>query len=173
MKLVDPWARGYFMVPFQLCDMVGVTAATVFARIAKHCEEDGACFASKIHLAEELGVHRNTVTRHVNTLIELGYVEEIGCHDSSSIYRVLTWGDHRSSGKAKADYTDYQEYLKSPEWDVRRKKAYAMAGYRCQLCNKKGQLHAHHRTYERLGHEKDTDIIVLCSRCHATFHKKI
>jgi len=66
----------------------------------------------------------------------------------------------------------YQEYLQSPEWDATRKAALKRAHYRCQLCNSNGQLHVHHKTYERLGTEYTSDLIVLCRGCHAKFHDK-
>lgn len=68
---------------------------------------------------------------------------------------------------------DYQSYLNSERWIKKSNDAKKRSGYRCQLCNKSSkdiQLHAHHRTYERLGKELDTDIIVLCSECHRKFH---
>ena len=70
---------------------------------------------------------------------------------------------------------DYQEYIQSPEWRQKAKEAKERAGYRCQLCNKPGDdkcLHAHHRTYERLGDELPEDITVLCDVDHAKFHDK-
>lgn len=72
------------------------------------------------------------------------------------------------------DSVDYHEYLMSPEWKEKAKKAKASVGYRCQVCNVEGDdgsLHAHHRTYERLGHELDSDITVLCADCHELFSK--
>ena len=67
----------------------------------------------------------------------------------------------------------YQEYINSPEWNEKSRQAKERAGYRCQLCNRKGNdttLHTHHKTYERLLLELDSDLIVLCSECHAKFH---
>lgn len=71
-------------------------------------------------------------------------------------------------------YVDYHEYLKSDSWRARALSAKAAAGWRCQVCNINGDntsLHAHHRTYERLGRELPEDITVLCANCHHTFHK--
>ena len=65
---------------------------------------------------------------------------------------------------------EYQDYLKSPEWQGKRQLFYARAGHRCQLCNAEGELHAHHRTYERVGNEHPDDVTVLCADCHAKFH---
>lgn len=72
------------------------------------------------------------------------------------------------------DYLDYHEYINSPEWKERARKAKAISGYRCQVCNVQGDdhsLHAHHRTYDRLGKELDSDITVLCYKCHELFSK--
>ena len=68
---------------------------------------------------------------------------------------------------------DYHEYIKSPEWKETSRLAKERAGYRCQLCNRKGNdstLHTHHRTYVRLGIEFDEDLIVLCNSCHKKHH---
>ena len=67
----------------------------------------------------------------------------------------------------------YQEYLRTPEWLARREQAVAFAEGRCQLCNQAGELHVHHRTYERRGAELPKDLIVLCAHCHALFHDKL
>lgn len=65
----------------------------------------------------------------------------------------------------------YDEYLASPEWRSRREWALERADRRCQLCNTtRTPLHVHHRTYERLGAELPSDVIVLCGQCHQTFH---
>jgi 5-methylcytosine-specific restriction endonuclease McrA len=65
----------------------------------------------------------------------------------------------------------YKEYLKTAEWDTKRKAALKRAGYRCQVCNADGkQLNVHHRTYERRGIERSSDLIVLCADCHKLYH---
>ena len=65
----------------------------------------------------------------------------------------------------------YSEYIKSPEWNRRRQVALKIAEYRCQLCNSPDELTVHHRSYEHLGAEKYTDLIVLCWPCHKLFHE--
>lgn len=66
----------------------------------------------------------------------------------------------------------YQDYLQTPEWGKTRGAALRRSNYRCQVCNtNKRTLDVHHRTYERLGHEHYTDLLVLCRECHGTFHK--
>lgn len=64
----------------------------------------------------------------------------------------------------------YQDYLQTEHWQQTRRGALRRAGYSCQVCSEKAKLHVHHRTYARLGHELDTDLIVLCAECHELFH---
>lgn len=64
----------------------------------------------------------------------------------------------------------YAEYLKTDHWQKTAKAAKERAGHKCQVCNKYGQLHTHHRTYERRGAELPDDLIVLCAGCHKLFH---
>ncbi|SRR6266487_3720552 len=65
---------------------------------------------------------------------------------------------------------DYEAYLQTSAWRKRRQQALRHAHYRCQVCNDPKTLHVHHRTYERLGGEDPTDLIVLCAPCHVIFH---
>lgn len=36
----------------------------------------------------------------------------------------------------------------------------------------RGDLHLHHKTYERLGCERDDDVELLCTNCHADADKE-
>jgi 5-methylcytosine-specific restriction endonuclease McrA len=64
----------------------------------------------------------------------------------------------------------YNEYLNSPHWHLVRAAAIVKADCRCQLCNSPDNLQVHHRTYERRGKEKLSDVTVLCRDCHRKFH---
>jgi hypothetical protein len=68
---------------------------------------------------------------------------------------------------------NYRSYIRSEAWKKKASAAKKRAGYRCQICNRGKrdgvQLDAHHRTYERLGHERPEDITVLCHRCHEIY----
>ena len=66
--------------------------------------------------------------------------------------------------------TNYHEYLQSEVWKERARLERGR-NPNCSLCNRKGMLHVHHRTYVRLGNEKDGDLVVLCDECHELFHK--
>lgn len=66
----------------------------------------------------------------------------------------------------------YQEYLASEHWDEVRRRELRFARYACRLCGSKGTLHVHHRSYENLGCERSSDLIVLCCDCHSRFHQQ-
>jgi len=67
----------------------------------------------------------------------------------------------------------YREYLRTPEWQERRKRHLKSAGFRCQVCNAGDTvLDVHHRTYERRGNENYKDLLVLCRGCHKIFHRE-
>ena len=66
----------------------------------------------------------------------------------------------------------YPLYLKTDHWSKTRSEARDRAGNRCQVCNAGDcENHVHHRTYENLGREEHSDLIVLCKECHTMFHE--
>lgn len=70
-------------------------------------------------------------------------------------------------------FADYEAYLQSPEWRARREAALERFGRRCATCNRPDRLEVHHRTYERLGGEHPSDLVVLCETCHGIFHNRL
>jgi hypothetical protein len=71
---------------------------------------------------------------------------------------------------AREEWPDYQSYLASEVWQARRAWKLEEADYRCQVCYSGLDLEVHHRTYARLGHERQNDLTVLCSLCHQRHH---
>jgi hypothetical protein len=65
----------------------------------------------------------------------------------------------------------YPEYLQTPEWRMRRQRKLGQADHRCSFCNRyHPSLNVHHRTYQNLGEELDSDLTVLCPNCHEKHH---
>lgn len=65
----------------------------------------------------------------------------------------------------------YREYLRTPEWQAKRRAALARTGHRCVLDRSHtANLEVHHNSYERLGDERPEDLVVLCGPCHARHH---
>jgi len=69
----------------------------------------------------------------------------------------------------------YEDYMKTKHWKLTRdkfKKSNKTNG-RCYVCNSKYEIHYHHLTYDRIGKERLTDLIELCSYCHRKVHNRI
>jgi hypothetical protein len=65
----------------------------------------------------------------------------------------------------------YREYLRTPEWRETAEATYGRFDHRCAFCNSSGDLHAHHRTYDRRGRELPGDLTALCPSCHGVLHE--
>jgi hypothetical protein len=61
----------------------------------------------------------------------------------------------------------YNDYMRSREWADRRALALSAAGYRCMRCGALRGLEVHHLHYRSLGAEREEDLEVLCTPCHA------
>lgn len=61
--------------------------------------------------------------------------------------------------------TRYERYIRSPAWR-RRRASFARTHPKVCLCGSRTRVELHHRTYERLEHERDGDLLWLCHECH-------
>jgi hypothetical protein len=60
-----------------IVDCHGVMVAAVFGRVWRYCQmSDGICRAKIETLASELNLDRTTIMRHLDTLVENGYLED-------------------------------------------------------------------------------------------------
>ena len=91
-------------------------------------------------------------------------------HDLRAMARAYV-GFEEAAYDAWRQAMPYDGYLTTAWWASVRAGAMERAGGRCQVCNADGPiLDVHHRTYERLGQERDSDLTVLCRGCHELFH---
>lgn len=67
---------------------------------------------------------------------------------------------------------EYETYIKSKEWHDRADKVKQKRGYKCERCGSTKQIDAHHKNYDRLGYERDSDIEIVCRACHARADKE-
>ena len=67
-------------------------------------------------------------------------------------------------------FTDYRAYLASDHWRQLRLDVLRRWGFRCAVCNSDQAVEVHHRTYVRVGAERETDLLPLCRSCHQLFH---
>lgn len=66
---------------------------------------------------------------------------------------------------------EYSEYLKSKQWRSIRSEVIAR-DRKCVKCGSMENLQVHHKTYERRGFEKLSDLEALCKSCHKIEHQK-
>lgn len=66
---------------------------------------------------------------------------------------------------------DYEKYISSLKWMVRKKQFYAGHARKCLVCGVEEAIHLHHHTYKRLGREWDEDLVPLCVEHHEAVHR--
>jgi 5-methylcytosine-specific restriction endonuclease McrA len=66
--------------------------------------------------------------------------------------------------------SQYQLYLRSPEWQEKRQAVFERDGHKCRACSSTENLHAHHVTYDRKYNESLYDLVTLCATCHDFVH---
>lgn len=66
---------------------------------------------------------------------------------------------------------EYQQYLRSDGWKLRRQPALDRAGGFCEDCGTRSSLEVHHLTYKRKGNELPKDLVAVCDRCHGARHR--
>lgn len=128
-------------------------------------------------LSRDTNTSRSTLHTTITLLIQLGLIEERElcgrvylCIPELVPVSQRTLTGKRLSLLQKRGIT-YADYLGTPEWKEKSTRLKKAAGGRCQVCNGMGVLNTHHRTYERVGEERDEDLIVLCQPCHELFSK--
>ncbi|RKY08529.1 MAG: hypothetical protein DRP56_04010 [Planctomycetota bacterium] len=67
----------------------------------------------------------------------------------------------------------YGLYLCSQWWGCVRRAKIREVGHKCEKCGFKHEIEVHHKTYERLGDERLSDLEVLCARCHNDEHVEL
>ena len=61
---------------------------------------------------------------------------------------------------------NYQEYLASREWALKREAVRERSGGRCEHCWRNPMEQCHHKTYAHCGHENLEDLMAICKPCH-------
>lgn len=69
-------------------------------------------------------------------------------------------------------YKKLQTRLRRPSWKKLRQTILERDKYLCQRCKKTKARDVHHLTYDRLGHELQSDLMSVCRPCHRKIHRK-
>jgi len=68
---------------------------------------------------------------------------------------------------------DYNEYIKSDAWRLKRSERLAIGNHKCAYCCTRKRIQVHHLTYERIGNELMEDLVPLCETHHAKIERII
>ena len=67
---------------------------------------------------------------------------------------------------------NYSSYLQSTHWKNLRSRYYNSKLIKsCYVCGTRKNLHLHHKSYKKIGHEPLFHLIPLCSKHHLDVHK--
>ena len=67
----------------------------------------------------------------------------------------------------------YEKYIASPQWQDKRRQAFALYGRKCKHCGAKKELQVHHKTYANLFNERMEDLEIACKKCHMAIHARV
>ena len=74
-------------------------------------------------------------------------------------------------------YVKYEDYLKSENWENKKKEIRNGADgkklRRCKVCKEWCFTEVHHKYYKRLGRERRKDLIEVCRKCHKEIHRLV
>lgn len=93
-------------------------------------------------------------------------------HEAVDTWTIVLSRDAFPSSVPLDQALTYPDYLETEHWRAKRREAIAHYGPTCVLCGSYDRVQVHHRSYENLGDEPLTDLIVLCRKCHAKHHDK-
>lgn len=93
-------------------------------------------------------------------------------HEQAAIY---DQEKHAAYLKSKQEnrsefFRQHDEYLKTPEWQKRRKLVLARANNLCEGCREAPATEVHHLTYENWQAEFLWELVAICHDCHERFH---
>lgn len=85
------------------------------------------------------------------------------------------WAEEERYPKFRRRKTDWDRrhdrYLRGKHWQTTKSRAIEAVDYRCEWCGRyHRKLQVHHKHYRTLGHERLSDLLVLCPKCHMKAH---
>jgi hypothetical protein len=156
MKWTDRYEKpGWFIdVPVSLIRAVGAKSAVLVSGIFIWTEqdnpEDGWLHKTKKEISNELGLSDKEQSACVNQLKQKKLLQTK--HERSRhrfYYRLCKLELGKIVALQPLRPSPYREYLQSAEWKVRRETKLKQAGFRCQICNRSGDLNVHHEVWQR------------------------
>jgi hypothetical protein len=82
---------------------------------------------------------------------------------------IKTIWNKRSEYNFNVRHKQYEEYLNSPEWKLKRNIIMKRYNFVCQMCNETA-TDVHHITYRHVKNEYHFELVPLCRKCHENWH---
>ena len=85
--------------------------------------------------------------------------------------RIQYWDAEKKRRSSAPPQPNYHDYLRSEEWQRKRRRRLEMDGYRCQMCGSGMNLQVHHISYDNVRTDAEIDdLVTLCKACHEQVH---
>lgn len=96
--------------------------------------------------------------------------KQMGTNYSDYVYKKQEIFDRNKTQKVGDFWDKYNTYLKSEEWQKKRKLVLLRDRFLCQSCYVTPATDVHHLTYDFVGNEPLFSLISLCRGCHDKIH---
>jgi ribosomal protein L34E len=159
-----------------LAEAIGVTAYEILKRAKKPIEIEYECPQCKKKLYEPCD-SRSAVTRlriNLKKKKHSMYYDELICPKClQENMKSLFVKKSKKNKKIDLENMDYHDFLQTSYWKKFSQERRKQADFKCTKCGRGDlSLHVHHLTYERRGHELNSDVTVLCEACHLEIHNR-
>ena len=117
MSIMLGEANGFTPVIDVVANELGLVPAAVYGVVWRYCQgERRVCYASLDTMAEQLGVGRSTVQRHLQALCDAGYLEDTTPDLRNKPHTYRDTGRAQIVGMVQAHVSQRDTHV--PEWDV-------------------------------------------------------
>lgn len=124
------------------------------------------------HTLASLGISVDKLTSFQDESFDYFCVSISGSVENPELFHELFSVGFSDKKEAKNEYT---KYLSSNKWKRVCLAKKEEAGYKCQRCfvhENDAKLIVHHETYDRIGCELLSDLLLLCRSCHRIRHEE-
>ena len=126
---------------------------------------------ARTYYAAAVSLFQNPLVDDCKRAIELlnKAVDFYSDFSEASICREEVWHHLLKSLDPNNDLGTYEKYKKSPAWTVKRDAVRQRDGGQC-ICGAQA-TELHHKTYDNIGREPLSDLVMLCKGCHERVHQ--
>ena len=79
--------------------------------------------------------------------------------------------DNKKEFQRAEFFKEYEKYLSSKEWRIKREKVLKRANGLCEGCGESEAEEVHHLSYKNVGKEFLFELVAICTYCHEALHE--